>query len=205
LRIVLLIAVAWSLMPASVAAAARLSMSKPCYPEHSRELTFTAHGFEPGAAYTLRIGGALARSGTVGPGGAVTGRGLRVPAARGRQRAVRVTLSDGTTSASAVIYTTPFDARLDFLGGLQVRMLVNGFGPQRAVFLHYVSPAGVAARTVGLGQTTGACGSLASPPQAIFPFVPGPGTWTLQVDVHRSYRARPPAPVVRIEVLVLRD
>jgi hypothetical protein len=205
IRIVLLLVVAWSLTPASAAAAARLSISKPCYPEHSRELTFTAHGFKPGAAYTLRIDGALARSGTVGPEGAVTGRGLRVPSARGRQRAVRVSLSDGTTTASAVIYTTPFGARLDFLGGLQVRVLAHGFGPQRAVFLHYVSPAGVATRTVEVGRTTGACGSLAGPAQRIFPFVPAPGTWTLQVDVHQTYRPRPPAPVARIEVLVLRD
>lgn len=203
-RIVLLIAVAWSLMPASVAAAARLTTSKPCYPEHSRELSFTGQGFRPGAAYTLRIDGAVARSGTVGPGGDVMGSGLRVPPAGGRQRAVRVTLSDGTTSASTVTRTSPFNARLEFLGGLQVRMLVNGFGPQRAVFLHYVSPGGGAAGTVGLGETTGACGSLVSPPQPIFPFVPGPGTWVLQVDVHRSYRPRPPVPVVRIEVLVLR-
>jgi hypothetical protein len=129
-------------MTAPVAAAARLTSSKPCYPERSHELAFTGHGFEPGAAYTLRVGGAVVRSGTVGPGGAVTGSGLRVPPAGGRQRAVRVTLSDGTTSVSAVIQISPFDASLVFLGGLQVRVHVLGFGPHRAVFLHYVNPAG---------------------------------------------------------------
>jgi hypothetical protein len=204
-RIVLLIGVAWYLMAASVAAAARLTIPKPCYPEGSHELAFTGQGFEPGAAYTLRVDGAVVRSGTVGPGGEVTGSGLRVPPAGGRLRAVRVTLSDGATSVSAVIRISPFDARLNFLGGLQVRVFVHGFGSQRAVFLHYVSPAGIATRTIRLGETTGACGSLLSPPQPIFPFVPGPGTWVLQVDGHSAYRRRPPAPVVRIEVLVLRD
>ena len=203
--IALLVAVLAWLVPVSGAAAATLAVSKPCYPERSRQLAFSGHGFAPGATYRLRVDGVVVRSGRVGPGGAVAGSGLRVPPARGRQRPLRVTLTAGRTSASTTAHTTPSEARLVFLGGLEVRISVIGFGEGNPVYVHYVSPAGRAARTERLGLASGACGSLLGPVQPIFPFLPSPGTWVLQVDVQPSYRPRPPAPVERIDILVLRD
>lgn len=119
-----------------------------------------------------------------------------------------VTVDDGTgnTAATSFILTRSL-AQLTGLtkssSGYTGRFKIWGFSPNgraREVYLHYVSPSGRLYRTVALGSTRGACGSLVSKRELFVPFSLSPGTWTLQVDTRRSYRRHPDGPATRIRV-----
>jgi hypothetical protein len=123
----------------------------------------------------------------------------------------KVTVSDGTGDMASTAFTLTRPA-IALLTGLQKtshgetgRVKVWGFshdGSARGVYLHYVGPAGGAHRTLALGQTRGSCGWLVSKRQLFVPFSLSRGTWTLQVDTHRSYARHPDGPVSKLRVAI---
>ena len=70
------------------------------------------------------------------------------------------------------------------------------------VYVHYVAPHQHVRATVALGRTGGQCGYLKTAARRVFPFVPAPGAWTLQVDTSSSYSRHPLGPVAKIAVRV---
>jgi hypothetical protein len=70
------------------------------------------------------------------------------------------------------------------------------------VFVHYVNPRRKLIMTLALGRTRDPCGYLKSVPKRLFPFAPGRGLWTLQVDSTSSYSKHPTGPVARIRLRV---
>ena len=118
--------------------------------------------------------------------------------------------TDGSTSASAFFTVTrkPGARFLATSGNprtLRAPFEVWGFaldGVSRHVYLHYVSPSGRARTTAFLGNTSGQCGHLFTGSRRIFPFVPGSGHWTFQIDTNSRYFSRPLGPVARIGVQI---
>jgi hypothetical protein len=76
------------------------------------------------------------------------------------------------------------------------------FGTGVKVYLHYVSPSGHVRKTVTLGTAGGQCGYLKTHKRKVFPFSPGKGRWTLQVDTKHAYASQPAGPVARIRVKI---
>jgi hypothetical protein len=87
---------------------------------------------------------------------------------------------------------------------LRVRFTVSGFGANRPVYLHYISPSRHLRRTVRLGTARGRCGFLRTGYRKLFPFATRPGTWRLRFSIRRTYRARATAPYVTLAVNLLR-
>jgi hypothetical protein len=88
---------------------------------------------------------------------------------------------------------------------LRVRFSVRGFGSGRPIYLHYLAPGRRLVRTVGLGLGRGRCGSLTTARRRLFPFRSvSPGTWRLQFDTRGRYARHPGAPLVVLQVPVLR-
>jgi hypothetical protein len=73
---------------------------------------------------------------------------------------------------------------------------------RQSVYVHYVNPRGHLKSTILLGATGGQCGYLRTPSRRVFPFVPGRGTWTLQLDTNAAYSSHPSGPTARIPVSV---
>ena len=118
--------------------------------------------------------------------------------------------TDGTLSADArFTVTRAAGARFLSTSGnphtLRAPFEVWGFslaGARRAIYLHYVAPSGRPGRSYGLGTAAGQCGYLRTRARRVFPFSPGVGTWTLQVDTSRRYLKHPKGPVTRIRVQI---
>jgi hypothetical protein len=167
-------------------------------------------GFAPSTQFTVTVDGVLygtKRTDSTGtfsikllPGGLPAGAA---------QHTDRVTVDDGTGDMASTSFTLTRSA-LALLTGVRKtsrgetgRFKVWGFsldGSARQVYLHYVAPSGRPHRTLALGQTRGACGSLVSKRQLFVPFSLSRGTWTLQVDTRRSYARHPDGPVSRIRI-----
>jgi hypothetical protein len=181
-----------------------------CYLVGQRVLV-TGSGFAPGRTFDVAVDGVdLGRSTTTGigeftvslrPGGLPSGWAQHVD---------RVDATDGVAAAQTR-FTLTRPAGFIFLtsGGnpnsLRAPLELWGFsltGARRQVYLHYVSPAGQPRSTVALGRTSGQCGSLLTPKRRVFPFVPTPGRWTLQVDTRPAYLKSPGRPVARIHIQI---
>ena len=191
-------------------AAAAVSTNRSCYvvgqPAH-----LSGSGFAPSSELAVTVEGVLftpiprADSGgdfsiRLHPGGLQAGVA---------QHTDHVTVDDGAGHRASTSFTLTRSA-LALLTGVRKssrgetgRFKVWGFsldGSARQVYLHYVGPSGRARRTVALGQTKGACGTLVSKRELFVPFSLSRGTWTLQVDTRRSYARHPDGPVSRIRV-----
>jgi hypothetical protein len=103
-----------------------------------------------------------------------------------------LSVTDGSHVASTTFLMTPLDASFSPRTGdparLRVRWRVLGLGKRRGVYVHYVRPNGTLKRTLRIGTTRGACGSLKTGPIALFPFRYAYGTWTFQIDTSIRYR-----------------
>jgi hypothetical protein len=200
-----------TLAAAAVAfAAPTVSTNRRCYVVH-QTAQLTGAGFAPSTMFTVTVDGVFygtdrtdsngGFSLKLSPGGLPTGAAQHVE---------HVMVDDGTNTArTSFTLTRAPGARLTgtarTASGYTGSFQVWGFaldGTPRKLYLHYVSPSGHPQSTVALGQTTGACGYLLSKRRLFVPFSLSPGTWTLQVDTHRSYARHRDGPVARIGVVI---
>jgi hypothetical protein len=168
-------------------------------------------GFAPGREFDVAIDGVdFGQSNTNASGGFATPLspgGLQ----RGEsQHAYHLDASDGTSSARTTFTVTRrtggrFLATSGNPHNLRAPFEIWGFtldGSQRSVYLHYVKPSGGLRMTIALGHTTGQCGYMRTRRRRLFPFSPGSGSWTLQLDTQAGYSRHPGGPVTRIGVSI---
>jgi len=227
----LLLPIAILLAPASLATVAAMAQPAGTAPILSTDrgcflvgqsVAVTGTGFAPARMYELVLDGVdLGISTTTGTGGftdTIRPGGL---GANKAQYVETLSATDGTnTSKTRFTVTRTTGARIlpgrgttatSFRAPFQVWgfALVNGLPPvvppantQLPVYVHYVGPHKRVRKTVALGHTAGQCGYLQTAARRVFPFAPGAGTWTLQVDTHIHYVKHPVGPVFRISVRV---
>jgi len=176
-----------------------VATDRPCYLENKR-VQMVGSGFQPGATYTVSRDGQAIGSGSVAADGSVSGAlGSDVLPTGIAERSYDLSVSDGTTQASAEFRVSAFRALFSPARGdparLRVRFSVFGFlSPALPVYLHYLRPDGSVARTVYLGRTKGPCGSITrTRVRQLFPFHASAGRWLLQFDTEQAYSptARP--------------
>jgi len=210
LRVLTHLLAAWvaALLLASAAwGDAALRTDLDCY-QQARQVTVSGSGFAPGATYTFMREGHTLGTGTVAGDGTVTGTfSSGRLTSRVAERAVTITVTDGTNTASARFRVTRFLATFlpRHAGPLDiVRFSVFGFGFGAQVYVHYLRPSGTVARTVNLGGARGPCGKIPrAAPRRLFPFRPVRGAWRLQFDTQAAY-ARGAVPRLVIPLLVTR-
>lgn len=197
---------------ALAAAGPAVSTDRGCYTVGA-PVGLTGTGFAPNRTYDVAVDGVdFGRASTDSSGGLSThlvpgGLAAGVP-----QRVDRLDVTDGSAeAATSFTVTRPTGARFEAARGnahrLRAPFQAWGFsqdGTRRTLYVHYVSPAGLARATVQLGRTTGQCGYLLTAPRRVFPFSPSVGRWTLQVDTAAAYSARPSGPEARISVKIRR-
>jgi hypothetical protein len=194
----------WALLALPAAAgAATVQTDLPCYLEN-RNVEVTGAGFDPGAGYTVLRDGQAIGNGTVPADGTVTGTFPSGALETGvAERGFDLTVTDGRNEAAARFKVSRFRAEFAPSKGnpatLKVRFSVFGFGrSELPVYVHYLRPSGRSARTVRLGLTRGACGSIArTRTRRLFPFRPSRGRWRLQFDTRKAYRADAVPRIVR--------
>jgi hypothetical protein len=114
-------------------------------------------------------------------------------------RAAGARILAGTGAAATL--RAPFQVWGFTLGGS--RPPAYDIAPSRqTVYVHYVDPHGHLRTTVRLGETGGQCGYLRTAARRVFPFIPGRGSWTLQLDRNATYSSRPSGPVAKLAVIV---
>jgi hypothetical protein len=186
---------------ADVAAAAVVQTDFSCYLQR-KTVRLTGTGFTPGAPYQAALDGTPLGSGVVNSDGTISGTfaSRRLPAGA-HERRYRLTISDGTATANTLFRVTRFTADFRPSTGdprtLRVRFQLYGFGPNRAIYLHYIrpgSPRNARARdvhkTIRLGRARGVCGKIPRTElRRLFPFAARHGDWRLQFDTRRTFRA----------------
>jgi hypothetical protein len=198
--------------PTLAAATPSLGTDHGCYLV-GQPVSLRGGGFAPGRQFVVTIDWVYFGNSTTDTQGAFAstlrpgGLGAGVP-----QHVDHLVASDGIQSAAATFTLTRSPgARFLAPSGnprtLRAPFEVWGFaldGRPRPVYLHFVSPSGRARQTVLLGNTGGQCGHLLTGPRRVFPFVPGAGSWTFQLDTQPRYAHKPGGPVARIGVQIRR-
>ncbi len=183
----------------------QLTTDLPCYlPD--RVVSLTGSGFPADTTYAVTLDQGGAGFGHVSADGGLSGTltSPTLPAGTTQTSHEVMVLSAGGT-ATAQFAVTQFGASFAPQIGdprtMLVRYSVYGFGlgpasattgdpAQVGLFLHYVGPHGTPVRTVQIGVTSGACGSMPlSALHHLFGFSPARGTWHLQFDTRRAYSA----------------
>ena len=184
-----------------------LVTDRACYLEQTR-VELTGAGFTPGATYTVTKDGQQIGTGTVGADGSVAGAFGSDALSDGiAEKSFGVSVSDGTNQASSAFRVSAFRALFTPSRGnarrLRVRFSVFGMlSAGLPVYLHYVRPDGTPARTIYLGRTRGACGSIAQTrKRQLFPFGASNGRWLLQFDTQKAYRTTARPRIVRAVTL----
>jgi hypothetical protein len=177
---------------ASRTRAPRIVLDPACYLSGETGL-LTGTGFRAGETWSAKLGGEMRiGTGRIDARGAIRAR-FTAPTYHGTAgtRELRLSVSDGKRSASTTFSMTPLSASFAPRTGdpatLRVRWRVLGLGPRHGVYVHYLRPDGTHRRTLRIGTTRGACGSLKTGPIALFPFRYTYGTWTFQVDASRHF------------------
>ena len=195
--LVLVLALAATLVAAPNAAAATLATSTRCYQE-LQDVVVSGAGYAPMSKVAISRDGAAFGTADTDAAGAFT---VKFPAAelpRGDRESVStLTAIDGALNTASTRYRT---SRIfaDFAPAtgdprtLKVRFEVNGFGLLRrnaSVYLHYVNPRGKGVRTVRLGTARGTCGKITRTRlRHLFPFPePERGRWIMQFDTNSRY------------------
>jgi hypothetical protein len=171
----------------------RIVLDPGCYLSSGGGL-LTGSGFRPNGTWTAKLAGTKQiGTGRVDARGGIRAR-FTAPQYHGTQGTRELTLSvtDGPHVASTTFLMTPLDASFSPRTGdpktLRVRWRVLGLGARHGVYVHYIQPNGKLKRTLRIGTTRGACGSLKTGPIALFPFKYSYGTWTFQIDASNIYR-----------------
>lgn len=190
------------------AQAAALQVDQPCYADPGTTgrrdaVRIRASGMTPGAPYQLTLDGQPVPGGTglvAADGSVATTLGaprLATTDDAARDHRYVVALQEGATEVRAAFEVTTLVAQFTPPSGdprtLRVRFSGSGFALAGAVhptvYLHYVAPGGKLKRTVSLGRTRGACGTLRPTKlRRLFASLPVAGTWGLQFDTSRRYR-----------------
>ncbi len=172
---------------------AKIVLDPRCYLTNGGGL-LTGTGFTPNGRWTAKLSGTKQiGTGRIDARGGIRAR-FTAPQYHGTRGTRELTLSvtDGPHVASTTFLMTPLDAsfspRVGDPASLRVRWRVLGLGPRHGVYVHYVQPNGKVKRTLRIGTTRGACGSLKTGPIALFPFKYSYGTWTFQIDTSLRYR-----------------
>jgi len=166
-----------------------VAADRPCYVEQS-PIALHGGGFAPGAPLRITREGEVVATLTAQPDGTFTATldSGALPAGVG-ERDTELTVSDPESTVVRHLRVTTFGASFAPKASspsAYVRFSAFGFGPGRAVYVHYLRPDGSAADTVRLGATRGACGSIKrTSKRRLFPFKPRPGLWRLQFDTSR--------------------
>jgi len=198
LPVTLLTVAAFAIVLAAPAAVAdtkpRIVLDPGCYLSSGSGL-LTGKGFRANGRWTAKLAGTKQiGTGRIDARGQIRAR-FTAPQYHGTHGTRELTLSvtDGPHVASTTFQMTPLDASFSPRTGnpktLRVRWRVLGLGARHGVYVHYVQPDGKLKRTLRIGTTRGACGSLKTGPIALFPFRYSYGTWTFQVDTDHEYRA----------------
>ena len=170
-----------------------VATDRPCYVAES-PVAVRGGGFDPGAPLRITREGEVVATVVAQPDGTFETSLDAGPLPEGvAERVVELTVAGTTTSVARRVRVTQFGARYAPRAAhprARVRFSAFGFGPGRAVYVHYVAPDGRAADTVRLGPTRGECGTIRrTKPRRLFPFRPAAGTWRLQFDTSRRYDA----------------
>jgi hypothetical protein len=170
-------------------------------------MTLRGGGFGAGAALRISRDGRVVETITAAADGTFTTTIDSGPIASGVAESVsELTVSDADSTVVQHVRLTTFGASYAPKAaspGAKVRFSAFGFGPGRAVYVHYLRPNGRSADTVRLGPTRGACGTIRrTKARPLFPFTPRPGEWRLQFD---TSRAVDPEAVPRVVVPVRVD
>jgi hypothetical protein len=174
--------------PAALGAGqATVHLTPGCY-QSNEQGTLTGRGFTPNAAWTAKLGAARSLgSGHTDAHGHIRAR-FTAPVYHGTAGTRELTLSvaDGKHTARTTLRMTPLAAGFTPKTGdpktMRVRWRVLGLMPHHGVYVHYIRPNRTLRRTLRIGTTHGACGTLKTGPIALFPFKYSYGRWTFQVD-----------------------
>jgi hypothetical protein len=213
-------AILLAVTPAIAQAAPSLHTNHSCYMVGT-PVAITGSGFAASRPYEVAVDGVDFGLSTTDTSGGFTAK-LR-PGGLGANVVQHVAIllaSDGNT-ASYARFTVTRTTGARILAGtgspatLRAPFQVWGFAlggskpapydiarSRQSVYLHYVNPRGQLKTTMLLGQTGGQCGYLRTQSRRVFPFIPGRGTWTLQLDTSPSYSRHPAGPMAKIPVSV---
>jgi hypothetical protein len=195
----------WSLLPLVAAVAllafvpaapgadhAAVRLTPGCF-QSGEQGTLNGRGFTPNAQWTAKLGATRhLGSGHADGHGHIRAR-FTAPVYHGTAgtRELTLTVGDGTHTAHTTLRMTPLTASFSPQTGdpktMRVRWRVLGLAPRHGVYVHYIEPDGKLKRTVRIGTTRGACGTLKTGPIALFPFKYSYGRWTFQVDAAPKY------------------
>ncbi|MCX6385035.1 MAG: hypothetical protein NTV40_00100 [Solirubrobacterales bacterium] len=193
--------------PAVAVAAPTVSVEKGCWNSAST-LEVVGSGYRPKVAFKLLLNGRVASRGITTTTGDISGivKLPRISRASG-QRSFEIRLTDGRRTATRRIFATAIWADYEpAVTSLRQRVTFsgNGFGPNKTLFLHYVSPSGKLRRTLRLGESAGVCGRLEVANREVFDgFTPEAGRWRLQFDTRATY-VRGPRPSVTLAVTIVK-
>ncbi len=167
-----------------------VAADRPCYVAQS-PIALHGGGFDPGAPLRITREGELVATAAAQPDGTFSATLDSGPIADGvAERATELTVSDPDSSVVQHVRVTTFDASYAPKAAspaAYVRFSAFGFGRGHAVYVHYLRPDDSSARTVRLGPTRGACGTIKrTAKRRLFPFRPRPGHWRLQFDTQRQ-------------------
>jgi hypothetical protein len=201
-----LIALTVLAVPAGSAEQPRIRLAPTCFQSGERG-TLTGAGFSPKANWTAKLQGVH----PIGKGhtdrhGEIDAR-FTAPVYHGKTgiRQMSLSVTDGPHVAKTTFRMTPLTASFSPRTGdpatLRVRWRVLGLGPRHGVYVHYVKPDKTLRRTLRIGTTSGACGTLKTGPIVLFPFRFEAGIWTFQIDASRRYaKATTPRLLIRFEI-----
>ncbi len=149
-------------------------------------------GFEPGATLRIARDGVVVATVQADVAGEFSATVPGGPLPAGVAEAMgELTVADAAASATQRFRVTRFGASYAPRAASPrslVRFSAFGFGPGRAVYVHYLAADGTAAKTIRLGPTRGVCGTIRrTAPRRLFPFRPRPGAWRLQFDTARRF------------------
>jgi CO/xanthine dehydrogenase Mo-binding subunit len=162
----------------------------PCYVAQS-PIALHGGGFEPSAPLRITREGVVVATATAQPDGTFAVTLDSGPIATGVAESVtELTVSDPDSTVVQHVRVTTFGASYAPKAAspsAYVRFSAFGFGPGRAVYVHYLRPDGSSADTVRLGATRGVCGTIKrTAPRRLFAFKPRRGAWQLQFDTSRQ-------------------
>lgn len=188
-----------ALAPAATAATVRTAAR--CY-RVGQPVTVFGAGFAASSPYDLAIDGIDFGQSTTTAGGAFTAQLTPGGLPAGTLETTDVLdATDGTAEAATTFTLTRPTGVL--VGGTTTPsaravapLRLWDFSPRRrrvTVYVHYLRT-GIAAATLPVGRTSGACGTLTTRARPLFPFTPGHGVWRLQFDTSPTYRSVPPGP-----------
>jgi hypothetical protein len=206
--------VAFAVLAAPAAAAPTMQPLKPCYVsageanDRRERMQIAGTGFTPNAEVDVLIDGVAVATGTADPLGELAAS-VSAPYQDAGERAFTLSVVERANPAQVASAPSRVTALAMTLRPRQarpskrVRFRGRGFTGSGQVYAHYLY-GGKVRKTVRLGRTRGACGTIAARRRQIPLRRPRTGAWTLQVDQRRDWAADPGTNWVRLLIRVRR-